>query len=142
MKTQTKITLDDFIKKVTQKYQNRKNSMDIDAENIGVLTFSRPSENMLLGYMNRVGSAVVSDKDGNVISQDLNVMLEASKELIYSTCSFLNNDELQKSLDVVDPLDIVTKVFGITKAIDIAGQIASEFMDEETQKKIEKAVKN
>lgn len=137
-----KITLEDFIKKATQKYQNRKNSMDIEVENIGILTFNRPTENELLLYMNRVSSAVVSDAKGNVVSQDLNIMMDASKDLIYSTCSFLQNTELQKSLDVVDPLDVVIKVFGITKVIDIASQIGSEFMDEETKKKVETAIKN
>lgn len=131
-----KVTLDEFIAKATKRYQDRKTNMEIDVEGIGTLTFTRPSENKLLKYMSEVASAVVTDKDGNQVSQDLNMMVNASKNLIYATCSFLNNTELQKSLEVVDPLDIVTKVFGVTKAIEISGKISTEFIDAEIQSKI------
>lgn len=139
---QNKVTLEDFISKATKKYQDRKTSMDIDVEDIGTITFSRPTENDLLVYLTKSGNSVVTDKKGNVISQDMVAILDASKDLVYSTCSFLQNVELQKQLEVIDPLDTITKVFGITKAMEIASDIAQEFMDKDMQKKVEKKVKN
>jgi len=137
----TKLTLEDFIKKSVELYQKRKTCLDVKT-NVGVVTFARPSENELLIYISKTSDAVVTDKDNKVISQDMAAMLDASRELVYSTCSYLKNVDLQKSLEVVDPLDIVTKIFGINKTMEIAGEIAAEFMDSETHKKVEKAVKN
>jgi hypothetical protein len=137
----TKLTLEDFMKKSVELYQKRKTCLDVET-NIGTVTFARPTESELLVYITKTSDAVVTDKADKVISQDMLAILDASKELVYSTCGYLKNVDLQKSLEVVDPLDIVTKIFGINKTMEIAGEIAKEFMDAETQKKVEKTVKN
>ena len=136
------ITLEDFISKATQKYQDRKISMNINIDGMGLVTFSRPTENELLVYLNKSGNSIVTDKKGNVISQDMVTMLAASKDLVFSTCSYLQNIDLQKQLEAIDPIDTVTKVFGITKTMEIATDIAQEFMDKDMQSKVEKKVKN
>ena len=136
------ITLEDFISKATQKYQDRKISMNINIDGMGLVTFSRPTENELLVYLNKSGNSIVTDKKGNVISQDMVTMLAASKDLVFSTCSYLQNIDLQKQVEAVDPIDAVTKVFGITKTMEIATDIAQEFMDKDMQNKVEKKVKN
>ncbi len=128
------ITIEDFIKKATERQSNKKMFADIET-GMGLLRFKRPSDNQLLSYMNEVAKGVKGDKDGNVIETNLGVMYEAGKELIYNTCEYLHNEELHKALDIVDPLDAV-KVFGINEVVEISGQIADEFNTEDIQAKI------
>lgn len=133
----TKITLEDFISKATEKYNKRKMSIDIYIEELdGEVSFNRPSEDDLLSYMSDTARAVKANKNGEVIEQDLSLMLEASKKLSYDCCNYLHNTDLHKALEVIDPYDIVTKIFGIDGAIEIAGKIAEEFMDKDIHNKV------
>lgn len=137
MNKTTKLTLEDFIAKAENKYTNRKKSIDIYLESFeGEITFNRPADNELLKYLNDVAKAIKIDKLGNVLEQNMQIMLEAAKELVFNACEYLHSSELQKSLEVVDPTDITLKVFGIEKTMEIAEEIADVFMDKDIQKKI------
>lgn len=122
-----KITLEDFINKATNKYKNRKMSVDIPVDGFGELTFNRPSDNDLLEYLNNVAKGVKADKDGNILDTDLTVMVEASQVLVYKTCDYLHNKELQENLEIVDPLDTPIRVFGATRTMEIAEKISNAF---------------
>ncbi|MBU3147015.1 hypothetical protein [Clostridium sp. CF012] len=138
----TKLTLEDFKAKAIKKIQDRKMSIDIEVEGYGVITFNRPTENELLAYVGKSSDAIKTDKDDNTISQDMVAMLESAKDLVYSVCGFLKDAEFQKTLEVIDPLDSVTKVFGIKETMSIAADIAKEFMDDKTMEKVETEIKN
>ena len=136
-----KLTLADFTKKATDKYNNRKMTIEIEIEGMdGTVTFNRPSQNDLLVYMSKNTKAIKSEvgKDGKsqVSEMDFVLMTEAAVELVYNSCAFLHDNDLQKSLDVVDPYDIVTKIFGADKTMDIANQINDAFTDEKVTEKI------
>ena len=129
-----KLTLADFTKKATDKYNNRKMIIEIEVEGMdGTVTFARPSQNDLLVYMSKNTKAVKSEEDKNGKSQvsemDFVLMTDAAVTLIYNSCVFLHDENLQKSLEVIDPYDIVTKIFGTDKAIEIAQQISEAFTD-------------
>lgn len=132
-----KITLEDFIVKATNKYNKRKMSTDIYVEELlGEVTFIRPSENELLSYISDIAKAIKTNKAGEVTEQNMEMMLEASKKLTYDCCDYLHSTDLHQALDVVDPYDVVTKVFGIDGTIEVAGKIAEEFMDKDINNKI------
>lgn len=145
-----KLTLDDFRIKAAQRFQGRKTSVEIETE-MGLITFNRPTENTLLTYINRSANAVVSESvkvaegeepKSKVISQDLVEIFEASKVLVFATCPFLKDVELQASVEAIDPIDVVSAVFGINKTMEIAGEIGSAFTDSETMAKVEEEIKN
>lgn len=136
-----KLTLADFTKKATDKYNNRKMIIELEVEGMdGTITFTRPSQNDLLAYKSKNNNAIKTEKGKNgkaqVAEMDFILMTEAAVELIYNSCTFLHDENLQKSLEVVDPYDIVTKVFGTDRTMDIANKISDAFSDEEVVEKI------
>jgi GTP cyclohydrolase III len=136
-----KLTLADFTKKATDKYNSRKMIIEIEVEGMdGTVMFTRPSQNDLLVYKSKNANAIKTEKGKNgkaqVAEMDFILMTEAAVELIYNSCTFLHDENLQKSLEVVDPYDIVTKVFGTDGTVDIANKISDAFSDEEVVEKI------
>ena len=136
-----KLTLADFTKKATDKYNSRKMIIEIEVEGMdGTVTFTRPSQNDLLVYKSKNANAIKTEEGKNgkaqVAEMDFVLMTEAAVALIYNSCTFLHDENLQKSLEVVDPYDIVTKVFGTDRTMDIANKISAAFSDEEVVEKI------
>jgi len=123
-----KITFDEFVAKATAKRNNRKMVADIYVgDEYGYMSFNRPSNNDILQYINNVSKSIIFDSEGNMTGQDTILMFEASRELIYATCPFIQKKELHEALDIIDPFDIVAEVFGVQNAIDIATRIKDEF---------------
>ncbi|WP_061294050.1 hypothetical protein [Clostridium botulinum] len=124
-----KITLEDFIKKATDKYNNRKKVADIEVEGFGVLTFKRPSDSDLLKFKDILANSVKLSKDESIDKLDYGKMLDASKELVYSSCEFLHSNELMEALKCGEPFDIPVKTFGIDGTIQLAQRINEQFED-------------
>lgn len=136
-KQNTKITLEEFIAKATAKHNNKKMFVDLYIdEEFGQVTFKRPSNNDILQYINNVSKSISFDKEGNMIGQDTVLMFEASKELVYISCSYLQNKELHNMLGVTDPLDVVAEVFGVQNTIDLATKIKDAFDGESIRDEI------
>ena len=136
-----KLTLADFTKKATDKYNNRKMIIEIEVEGMdGTVTFTRPSQNELLEYKSKNANAIKTEKGENgkaqVSEMDFVLMTEAAVVLIYNSCTFMHDENLQKALDVKDPYDVVTKIFGTDGTVDIANKISDAFSDEEVVEKI------
>lgn len=136
-----KITLEDFISKASAKHKNKKMEAEIEIEGYGLVPFRRPTDSEYLEYMNQLAKSVKADKEGNVIDTDLENMTDASAQLIYKTCTFLHNKDLQESLEVKDPLDSPAGAFGIDRLTDIAGKITDAFY-EDGGKKVKDTIKN
>ncbi|MCB2310652.1 hypothetical protein LGL55_05885 [Clostridium tagluense] len=136
----TKLTLEDFITKATEKKSSRKLVTEIEVEGYGNITFTRPSENQLLTYATKNSRAIRTKQnekeEREVVEMNFEILLEASKDLIYNSCSFLQNTELQKAMGSIDPLDVVTSVFSITDAIELATKINDIFSDGEIEEKL------
>ncbi len=127
-KKSNKITFDEFVTKAQAKKSNKKLVADIYIdEEFGSVTFNRPTNNQILEYINGISNAVTVDKEGNAVGQDFAKMFEASKEIVYATCPFLQKKELHEALEIVDPFDSVEEVFGIQITIEIAEKLISEF---------------
>ncbi|EPY2283510.1 hypothetical protein ACTQ4P_05645 [Clostridium sporogenes] len=140
-----KITLEDFIKKATDRYNKRKKVVEIEIKGVGTLVFKRPTDSELLEFKDTLANSVKMSKGstskGSTIDKlDYKKMLEASKELVYKSCEYLHNTELMQDLDCAEPYDIPIKIFGIDGTIELAQRINEEF--EDINADVEKTIKN
>ncbi|NFM25179.1 hypothetical protein FDB84_12210 [Clostridium sporogenes] len=133
-----KITLEDFIKKAVNKYNNRKKVADIEVEGFGVLTFKRPSDSDLLKFKDILANSIKFSKDESIDKLDYGRMLDASKELVYNSLEFLHSNELIETLECGEPFDIPVKIFGIDGTVQLAQRINEQFEDSNA----ETAIKN
>ncbi|NHI47971.1 hypothetical protein FDE94_08830 [Clostridium botulinum] len=138
MSKDKKITLEDFIKKATDKYNNRKKVTDIEVEGFGALTFTRPSDSDLLKFKDILANSIKFSKDESIDKLDYGQMLNASKELIYNSCEFLHSNELMQDLECGEPFDIPVKIFGIDGTVQLAQKINEAFEDSN----VEAVIKN
>lgn len=134
-----KLSLNEFINKALEKDANKKKEEDIDIPEYGLVTFTRPTDEDSLEYLNASANAVKIDSEGTIQSTDLIFMNEAAKSFIYSSCPFLQNTELQEALNIKDPLDTPAKVFGSNNLINIANIIKQKFGD---GTKVKRTIKN
>ncbi|MGO5072338.1 hypothetical protein ACTQ4K_00055 [Clostridium sporogenes] len=145
-----KITLEDFIKKATDRYNKRKKVVEIGIKGFGTLVFKRPTDSELLEFKDTLANSVKMSKGSTskgstskvstIDKLDYKKMLEASKELIYKSCEYLHNTELMQDLDCAEPYDIPIKIFGIDGTIELAQRINEEF--EDINADVEKTIKN
>ncbi|GAA0735854.1 hypothetical protein [Clostridium oceanicum] len=140
MKKAKKLTLEDFIKKATDKHTKRKKVVDIDIEGFGLITFKRPSDSDLLDFKDVLANSVKVTKDEKIDKLDYRQMLEASKELLYNTCEFLHSKELMEELQCGEPFDLPVKIFGIDETIELAQKVCEAFEDNKTD--IKEHIKN
>lgn len=133
------LTLDDFINKAVERNNNKKDEQKIEISGYGLVNFKAPTADQKLEYMNASANAVKIDREGSIIGTDLIILNESAKRFIYFTCPYLKNPELQEVLEIKDPLDVVTKVFGVENLIDIATKIQNAFGD---GNKVKRTVKN
>lgn len=106
-----KLTIKDFIAKAKQKEKDKMSFSDIDLKD-GSLTVKKLSDKKLLSIMDRVES-----------SENMEAMISVYKEVIFEGVPTLQDEELQKSFELAEPYDIVTKVFELSEIIDIAVKI-------------------
>ncbi|WP_037372643.1 hypothetical protein [Anaerovorax odorimutans] len=140
-KSDRKITLEDFIKKSTQKYNERKLAVELNVDG-DLIPFTRPSEDVLIRYIDGISNAVKFNNEGNYVGQDMEKMFEISKDFVFATCKYLQNKELQESMGALEPTDVVLKVFGIEGTIELAQRVKDAFdLDSEINKK-ESEIKN
>lgn len=132
-----KLSLAEFINQGIEKESKMKKEVDIQIEGCGIVTFIKPTQDRLLEFINAQANSVRMNKDEEIIGTNLICLIEAAKEFIYFCCPFLQDAELQKAWNIVDPLDTPSKAFGIENLAGIANQIKDAFGDEkETRKKI------
>ncbi|WP_242976247.1 phage tail tube protein [Clostridium sporogenes] len=74
-----KITLEDFIKKATDRYNKRKKVVDIEVEGFGALTFKRPSDSDLLEFKNTLANSIKFSKDESIDKLNYGQMLTRLK---------------------------------------------------------------
>lgn len=78
------------------------------------MIFKTPDDDLVLEIMDDI-----TDTD------DLKGAVKAYSKLIYLTCDLLQNPELHKELDIVDPFDTVKVIFDIDEIMTIGDQLVS-----------------
>lgn len=122
-----KATFQDLIAKKLQRENDKLKIKEVTVPSMGkALLFKKPSDDVLLNAIDDIG-------DG----KDTRKIVEAYKKLIYLTCDALQNPELHKELEVVDPLDTVSALFDIGDIMQIGSSLAGFFgiggIDEEVK---------
>lgn len=108
-----KATFKDLIAKKLKKEENQFKTKDIYVSSMNAtLTFKKPKDDTILDIMDEIG-------DG----QDVRKMVEAFKKLIYQCCDMLQDTELHKELEVIDPFDTVEKIFDLGDIMEIGEQL-------------------
>ena len=130
------MTLEDFKTKAIDKFKRRILITDIDVEGYGLVPFNRPSDDDLLAYLNGAAKGAKFTKDGEVKETDITPIAEASKILVYNSCKFLHDADLQNEAEVIDPYDMPFKTFGIDATMKAAEKISDIFGSGEVQEEI------
>lgn len=112
-----KATLEDLIAKKIQKEKDKNKTKDIYISSMDkILTFVKPKENVVLDAIDEIG-------DG----KDTRNTISAFKHLMYECCPLLQNQELQKELEILDPYDIVDVLFELGEVMKIGEQLVDLF---------------
>lgn len=112
-----KATLKDLINKKLQKEQKALQIKDIYVPSMDAnLTFKCPSDDLLLDMLEEIG-------DGSSTKQ----IVEAYKKLLFQCCPMLQDSELHQEMEVVDPFDVVNKIFSIKEIMELGNQLADSF---------------
>ena len=110
-----KATLKDLILKKKIKEENKFKTKEVYIKGIDkTLVFNKLSEEKILDLMSDV-------KDMENINIRENY--ELCKQVIYFSCPMLQDTELHKELEVVDPLDTVTSLFEMKEVFEITEEI-------------------
>ncbi|MGB6129670.1 MAG: hypothetical protein WBG30_13075 [Psychrilyobacter sp.] len=137
-----RLSLEHFIKKAMEIESKREKLFLIDTGDFGEIEFKRPTTKEMLNYIDGTSNSVQTDSDGEVVSQDTEGILDASKELVYQCCSYMQSTELRESFDIENPLDTPVKIFGINKTNEIARKIMEKVNGNNSIKKATEEIKN
>ncbi|MEG3040898.1 MAG: hypothetical protein RR891_02765 [Clostridium sp.] len=112
-KDMRKATFKDLIAKKLKKENEKTVTKDIYVTSMdATLTFKKPSDDLVIDTMDIVG-------DG----KDTRAAMRGYKKLIYMCCEMLQDTELHAELEVVDPLDTVDVLFGLSDIMEIGTEI-------------------
>lgn len=108
-----KATFEDLIKRKLQKEKDQNRTKDIYVPSMDrTLVFKKPKDNVLLDVIDEMG-------DMNVMSK----VIEGYKKLIYLCCDMLQDTELHEKLEIVDPFEVVDKIFDLKDITEIGEQL-------------------
>lgn len=108
-----KATFKDLIAKKLKKEQDQFKTKDIYVTSMdATLTFKKPKDDLILDTIDEMGN---TESTRNIV--------EGYKKLIYLCCDMLQDPELHKELEVVDPFDTVDKLFNLADKMEIGDQL-------------------
>lgn len=111
-----KATFEDLLAKKMQKEKNKHKQKDILIPGTDkTLTFVKPPEKELLKMIDEME---VIGADGASADQ-----IECYRHIIYDTCPELQDTELHKKLDVVDPYDVPKVLFDLQDVQEIIKEL-------------------
>lgn len=137
-----RLSLEHFIKRAKEIESKREKLFLIDTGDFGELEFKRPTTKEMLNYIDGTSNSVQTDSEDNVLSQDTEGILDASKELVYQCCSYMQSQDLRESFEIENPLDTPVKIFGINKTNEIAQEIMKKVNGNNAIKKATEEIKN
>lgn len=136
--------LQDFLNKVREKEANKLKIIEIEVEGIGKIEFHRPATKDLINCMKATSDATktIETEEGKYQQSDFGTLLEASKELVYNSCSLLQSKEIREEYKNLYPTNIPVEIFGITKTVEIAAELMEKFSVTKEIEKMENDIKN
>ena len=111
--TVRKATFKDLIaKKIKKEEEQFKTKYIFISSMDAALTFHKPTDDQVLDVIDEIGEGKDSKK-----------MVSAYRKLIYLCCNMLQDPDLHKEIDVVDPFDTVNKLFDLADVMEIGEQL-------------------
>lgn len=108
-----KATFKDLIARKKQKEESLLKFKEIEIKSIGKsLIFKKPNDEVMLSVMDDIGTTA-----------DTRTITQAYKKLIYKTCETLQDAELQKELEIIDPYDTVDAIFDLSDILTIGEEL-------------------
>lgn len=108
-----KATFKDLVNKKIKKDENKLKTKDIYIGSMeATLTFKKPKEEIVLEVLDSIG-------DGKNVS----LLVEQFKKVIYHSCEMLQDTELHKELEVLDPFEVVDLLFEVGEVLEIGEQL-------------------
>lgn len=147
--------LQEFIDRAREKREKRIKVAQIEIKDIGLVEFQRPEEKDFIAYMNKVNGSsrtiiehLGTDENGDELKreiqepEDIEVVLKASTEFVYKTCSFFRAKELRKEAKDGDYYSIPSLFLETTEIIELASKVMDKFDSQNEKAKDEEEVKN
>ena len=111
-------TFDDLVRLKLRQEKRREDSIELEVSSLGkTLQFTAPSRDQQLDFVGEVRK-----------SGDISGSYDAYRRLVYDCCPALHNTELHSKLGVVDPYDVVDKLFGPVEVMGLGDRIADAYM--------------
>jgi hypothetical protein len=108
-----KATFKDLISKKMKKEEDALRTKDIYVSSMdATLTFKKPKDDLIFDAIEEIDDA-----------KDVKKIASAYKKLIYLCCDMLQDTELHKEIDVVDPFDTVESLFDLADIMEIGEQL-------------------
>jgi len=147
--------LQEFINRAREKREKRIKVAQIEIKDIGLVEFQRPEEKDFIAYMNKINGSsrtiiehLGEDENGEELKreiqepEDMEVILKASMELIYKTCSFFRAKELRNEIKDGNYFSIPSLFLETTEMIGLASEVIDKFDSQKEKAKDEEEVKN
>lgn len=113
-----RLTLEQLLAASEKREQALNKTEEIEIPQLGgTLLFKRPSDEMMLAFVNRVNSA---DAD-----ETMEVTVDEMAKIIYTCCDQLHDKELYEQLDVGDPVDVVHKLMDAGDIMNVGDKVCS-----------------
>lgn len=113
-----RLTLEQLIAASEQREAARLRVEEIEIPGLGgTLLFKRPSDEMMLDFVDSVNGANKSDTTA--------VTVDEMAKVIYACCDDLHSKELYEQLDVGDPVDVVHKIMDAGTILEIGDKVCS-----------------
>ena len=111
-----KITLKELIARKLQRDEDKLAVKEIFIDSLGgSLLFKKLKNSRILQLIDEIEDNKTSE------------MYQVSVEMIYESCEMLQNPELHKKCEIVDPLDIVPALISIKEILEIGSQLIEFF---------------
>lgn len=113
-----RLTLEQLLAASEKREQALNKTEEIEIPQLGgTLLFKRPSDEMMLAFVNRVNNA---DAD-----ETMEVTVDEMAKIIYTCCDQLHDKELYEQLDVGDPVDVVHKLMDSGDIMNVGDKVCS-----------------
>jgi len=147
--------LQEFIDKAREKREKRIKVVQIDIKDIGLVEFQRPEEKDSLAYMNKLNSSsrtiiehLGTNEKGEPLKREIEepenveVILNASTEFVYKTCSFFRAKELREEVKDGNFFAVPSLFLETSEVIELASKIIDKFDSQKEKEKDEEEIKN
>jgi hypothetical protein len=113
-----RLTLEQLLAASEKREQALNKTEEIEIPRLGgTLLFKRPTDEMMMSFINRVNSA---DSD-----ELMEITTDEMAKIIYACCEQLHDQELYEQLDVGDPVDVVHKIMDSGDIMTVGDKVCS-----------------